>query len=350
MAKLRKTLPGDFREIVAAGDVEKIKSALRKCLPDAYDDNYSRKSALMNTDLPEEVIRWLVEEYGADVNYADTYGHTPLSEAAIRKPERIDLLLSLGADINFQKDRYPTALIYAAAAYNVSGVRRLVENGADINMTGGYSDFNALDEALTRCQNIDIPSMAMIAGILLEAGMEITEDRKRLVTQIGKNFEFYRDGFSEDYMPSCDAGLAGLYKLFDVPPVPRLKKYDGTAPITVKGRTWKRQYSELWEMLVPGSGKAEFVQGEAIRIIGRLSHEVLDNGGCNWDADFREMRDFLAEILSGSDSADESVIKAVRNISPNTGENAFEMIAKAVVEWILSNPDPVALGNVTYNR
>ena len=57
MAKLRKTLPGDFREIVAAGDVEKIKSALRKCLPDAYDDNYSRKSALMNTDLPEEVIR-----------------------------------------------------------------------------------------------------------------------------------------------------------------------------------------------------------------------------------------------------------------------------------------------------
>ena len=350
MPKLRKTLPKDFKEIVASGDAEEIKAALMKCQPDAYEDNAGKKSALMCADLPEEVIRWLVEEYGADVNYADVYGHTPLSEAAVRRPEKIDLLLSLGADINFQKDRYPTALIFAAMAYCPHGVRKLVESGADIHRTDGYSGFNALDEALIRCQNVDIPAMALIAGILLDAGMEVTEGRKRLVTQIGKNFEFYRGGFSSDYLPACDAGLSELYRLFGVPPVPHLKKYDGGEPISVKGRTWTQQYNELWDMLVPGSGKAAFVQGEAIRIIGRLSHEILDNGAMNWDGDFRAMRDSLAALLSEGSPADEKIIRQIRKISPDTDENTFNAIAKAVVAWILANPVPKALGDVSYSR
>ena len=116
------------------------------------------------------------------------------------------------------------------------------------------------------------------------------------------------------------------------------------------GRTWTERYKELWEMLVPGSGKAKFVQGEAIRIVGRLSHEILDNGAANWDEDFCLMRDSLAELLSSGKSADESVISAVRKISPHSDEENFNRIAKAVVEWILANPDPVELGDVFYRR
>ena len=103
-------------------------------------------------------------------------------------------------------------------------------------------------------------------------------------------------------------------------------------------------------MLVPGSGKAPFVQGEAIRIIGRLSHEILDNGAMNWDADFRAMRDSLAEILSGGKPADDHVIRQIKNISPNTDEDTFEKMTKAVVGWILANPAPVNLGDVSYHR
>ena len=135
MARLRRTLPGDFKELVAAGDAGKIKAALKKCEPDAYENNSRRKTALMNPDLPEEIVRWLVTEYGADVNYADRYGYTPLSEAAVRRPERIDLLLSLGAQINFRKDEQsPTALMAAATSYSVAGVRRLAERGANLRL------------------------------------------------------------------------------------------------------------------------------------------------------------------------------------------------------------------------
>lgn len=355
LAKLRKTLPKDFKEIVASGDVEEIRSVLKKCEPNATYSAHDKRTALMNPDLPSEIIQWLVEEYGADVNYSDPYCRTPLTEAAVWNPAHIGLLVSLGADVNLQKNGdSPTALMVAARFFSVKGVSALIEYGADVHKTVrvDYTDLthNALNEVLRVCSNARTPETAEIARILIDAGVEITEGMREKVEHIGETFEFYRDSFDPEYLPACDAGLAELYKLFGVTPVPHKQKYDGSKPISVKGKTWTQQYRELWDMLVPGSGKAPFVQGEAIRIIGRLSHEVLDNGGCNWDGGFIEMRDFLAEILSGSDPADESVIKAVRNISPNTGENAFEMMAKAVVEWILSNPEPVALGNVAYYR
>ena len=59
--------------------------------------------------------------------------------------------------------------------------------------------------------------MALLAGILIDAGLAITDSMRTQVAHLGENFEFYRDGFAEDYLPACDAGLAELYKLFDVP-------------------------------------------------------------------------------------------------------------------------------------
>ena len=350
MAKLRKTLPKDFNEIVASGDVEKIKAALKKCEPNACCNNYYKESALMHPNLPEEVIRWLVTEYGADINYSNLYGRTALSEAAMSKPENIGLLVSLGADVNFQKDDHPTALIYAAMYYRVESVKELLRLGADVHMTGGHSRYNALEEALFRCENADIPQMAEMAQILIDAGIEMTDDMKKQVTKIGENFEFYRDSFNPDYLDEVDAALQELYQIFDVPPVPMLRKYDGSVPISVKGATWQQQYNELWEILVPGSGKAKFVQGEVIRIAGRLRHEILDNGGMNWDADFFAMRNHLAVLMAGGEAADGEILRKIKSVSPHVDEVVLDEIAEAAVNWILANPDPMELGEVGYKR
>ncbi len=354
-AKLRKTLPKNFNEIVTSCGVEEIKAVLRKCEPDAAYSTYDKRTALMNPDLPEEVIRWLVSEYGAEINYSDNYCRTPLNQTAVFKPENIGTLVSLGADVNFQKNAdSPTALIYAARCFSVEGVRGLIECGADVFRTVrvGYTDIthNALDEALRACSNARTPETAKIARILIDAGIPVTDSMRKRVADIGRTFEFYRDSFDPDYLPVCDAGLCELYELFDVPPAPSKRKYDGSEPITVCGKTWHAQYNELWEMLVPGSGKAKFVQGEALRIAGKLSHEILDNGSVNWDEDYRAMKDELADIISGGCPADEEIIRAVRNISPNTCECTFNKIAEAVVGWILSNPEPKELETVSYRR
>ena len=353
MARLRKTLPKNFDETVAGGDPDAIIDILKKCEPDARYGAYDDRTALMNPMLPDAVVRWLVTEYGADVNCVCEDGKTPLS-AAVRRPEAMERLVALGADVNFQRDGSPTALIAAAMVFRADSVRELLRLGADAHMTFspgfGRERRNALEEALARCANANLPQMAELAEVLLDAGVESTDGMKRQVTRLGEQFEFYRDSFDPGYLPVCDAALQKLYSLFDVPPVPPRQKYDGSAPITVKGKTWVQQYHELWDRLVPGSGRAAYVQGEAIRLIGRLSHEVLDNGGANWDADFRAMRDTLADILATGQPAAESVRASVRSISAGTEEKTFSEIARAVVAWILANPMPVALGDVPYRR
>ena len=80
------------------------------------------------------------------------------------------------------------------------------------------------------------------------------------------------------------------------------------------------------------------------------SEEILDNGGMNWDADYRAMRDQLAALMATGRAADEEILKTIRKVSPYSDEGVFDEIAKAAVEWILRNPDPVELGDVPYNR
>ena len=52
--------------------------------------------------------------------------------------------------------------------------------------------------------------------------------------------------------------------------------HDAKSQISVKGEKWQDQYNELWNMLVPGNGKANTIQGEMIRIVGkRLTVEMI---------------------------------------------------------------------------
>ena len=45
--------------------------------------------------------------------------------------------------------------------------------------------------------------------------------------------------------------------------------------IKVKQGNWQTQYEELRHKLVPGRGKAETLQGEMIRIVGKITYSFL---------------------------------------------------------------------------
>ncbi|QQM68485.1 hypothetical protein [Actinomyces weissii] len=64
-----------------------------------------------------------------------------------------------------------------------------------------------------------------------------TAEHRREVTQIGQDFESYRQRFNPECLEEAEAALRGLYELFDVTPVPACLVHDGTSPI-VPGLEW----------------------------------------------------------------------------------------------------------------
>ena len=76
--KKRVTLPKDFKELIDIGDIEKLKAIYNLCeLSATYDGRYGMNTALHYYGVPNELVRWLVEQ-GLDVNIENYYGRSPL--------------------------------------------------------------------------------------------------------------------------------------------------------------------------------------------------------------------------------------------------------------------------------
>ena len=128
---------------------------------------------------------------------------------------------------------------------------------------------------------------------------------------------------------------------------------DDAAPITVTAQTWRGQFTELWEHLVPSAGAAATEQGEVIRLAGKLSREILDNGSINWNADFRAMSDELVAYLSyRTPVASRRELERLRKIVRRGGGWKPELyrLHELAVSWVLANPHPVALGHTPYRN
>ena len=109
-----------------------------------------------------------------------------------------------------------------------------------------------------------------------------------------------------------------------------------------------RQYGELWDLLVPDSGQCRTLQGEVIRIAGRVGHEVYDNGGINWDRSFGKLLDqYLRVVASGvslppdSLARAEAAVASLKGRSMNTGD--VDEITTLAVAWVRLNPVLVEL-------
>ncbi len=312
---------------------------------------YAKGTALMLRGCTPELTRWLVAQ-GTDIAAVDDYENTALHAQARNRDDCVDTLIALGADVNLNTGNAGTPLHCAADSKRAEHVASLLRHGAQVNAQN-REKLTPLEYALQRTSNIDLEAMAAVARLLLDAGAHKTDRCREFMQKIGATFEFHRAAFNKDMLPASDQALTSLYELLGVAPVPRRSLHDGKSRIKVSATTWQKQFDELWDLLVPSGGAAATVQGEVIRIAGRLGNEILGNGGMNWDRDFNAMTHALSGFLRSGRSltrdqieASDAILGAV--IRDRDGDLA--KLTELTVAWVLLNPDPVALPAPGYTR
>jgi hypothetical protein len=132
--------------------------------------------------------------------------------------------------------------------------------------------------------------------------------------------------------------------------------HDGVSPIVAASTTWQAQHAELWDLLVPSSGACKTVQGEVVRIAGRVSDELRRNGGVNWNADYDAMlRAFCTHLgshvaLSPSELEECAALARQRSRINTEDEGGTARLAQLSVKWVSLNPTPVPLAPPAYRR
>lgn len=336
------------------GNIEALKAVYDRCELTAHDGRFSLCTPLHLGGVPDELVIWLVEK-GLDINIPDYYGGTPLYRQAILGRDTVKLLCELGADIE-KPNRYgETPLHMAAEFFHPKTVKFLINKGANVNVENDMGR-TPLASVLMVCRGIYIAQTAEIASMLLEAGAKKTSKMKEKVEQIGKDFEFHRESIHPDYIEEADKGLAKLYELFDVKPVEKRLTHDGVSPILVKEGSWEEQYEELWSFLIPSSGAAKTVQGEAIRIPGRVRDELDRNGGVNWDRDYRKMLQAMPHYFALGTPLSDTELEETKDIIAQVYGKDFDdgprldRLCQLALIWIKQNPDPIPLEEPSYKR
>jgi len=348
MAKKKKTLPANFYELIEAKDLDALKAVFNECELNAYDRRSFKKPALSFYEIPLELMDWLIAQ-GADINVKDEYDRTPLYyHAQVNNVEKVALLLEKGADIE-SKAAYDETPLFGAG-YHPEVTALLIAKGADVKAKNDMKH-TPMEAMLHTVQSIDISKAAKTAELYLKAGLKPTKFTKEQITRIGEDFEFHREKFNPEYLEETDAGLQQLYKLFNVPPVPRRIQHDGQSSIILTGDTWEKRYMQAWDSLVPSNGSAATVQGEVVRIAGRINLELLRNAMGNWDKEYRKMLTAISGYLQQGNPLSESELAEVADIQKHILEDdgtGTQRLCELATAWVVQNPEPIALGKVNY--
>ena len=348
MAKKKKTLPANFYELLEAKDLEALKAVFNECELNAYDRHSFKKPALSFYDVPLELMDWLIAQ-GADINVKDEYDRTPLHyHAQVNNVEKVALLLEKGADIEAQ-DKYKNTPLHFAE-YNAEVAQLFIQKGADIKAKDNRGH-NVMERMLARLSNGYLVKAAKAAEVYLKAGLKPTKFAKEQVTRVGEDFEFHRNNFNPEYLEETDAALQELYKLFNVPPVPRRIQHDGQSSIILTGDTWEKRYMQAWDSLVPSNGSASTMQGEVVRIAGKVNDELLRNAMGNWDREYRKMLNAISGYLQQGNPLSESELAEVSDIQKHILEDdgtGTKRLCELATAWVVQNPQPIALGKVNY--
>ncbi len=350
-------LPNEIEVFLKDGNVEECKKLFLGCDPNAvrWPGSYNIFSLM---PMPREFAFW-VKEQGADINFRDQYGMTPIFEIA-RRDGDVALLIELGADISAVRFDGCMPLHIAAARGRKKAVRTLIKAGAETDAQtkdyNGYGHYTPLEKVLYEPALSSIKKYD-ICKILLKNGAEITDRSRKFVSAFSE--VFYRHNSRKKGLKSFqnqEAALENLCKLFDVEKLCETTFHDGVSPIIVTDFLgYTGHFEELWKFLVPKSGRAQTAQGEVIRIAGRISHELMDNGGLNWDEDYRNMLYIFREYLhcgnpleTYSDGWIDETIDALKDGDVN--DKMIYRLCSEAVHWIRENPEVMPLLEGDYTR
>ncbi len=355
--KRRKTLPKEMRELLKRGEIAALKEQFLRCEPNAVSGKYG-SNIFSLTPLPREFAFW-AKEQGADVNYKDYYGKTPIFSHASSWNGDVRLLIDLGAEIRVVQDDGTTPLHLAALYGRAEAVEALLEAGVDVNVRSGRRDWpgklTPLEKTLLQ-DRLPYPLLLEICQILLDHGAVITDRCREYLGKSAERFRRVQRGITDpDFLRGQTEGLDRLCRMFGVEPAAEAVVHDGTSPIHVPEEYQSKAFQWLWNYLVPPRGKAQTAQGEAIRIAGRVDHEVTANGGMNWDGAFREMlRTFPRYLHLGNPLREEEIVQAERvaqllKDGRDDGTLTMQLCAYAVV-WVLRNPEVLPPLEADYAR
>lgn len=339
MPRKRKTLVKEFAELLEAGDLDALKTVYDKCELNAVT-GYCKDTALALSNTPPELMRWLIEQ-GLDVNTENRFGKTALAEhASFGDIERMKVLLECGADV---EAGHPLPLLHAAGRHQPKAIALLLEHGADINGKNRQSyERTPINEAIASADLMYAPSRVFKSiDVLLDAGAEIDDETREECTKFGRRLNRSPKSIRRKYQQQMDR----LYERIGATPPTEITPHDGHSDIVVpQDKSTDDKFRYLWNYLVSYGGAAKTVQGEVIRIVGRIGYEALEMGYINWDEEFVKMADYWLETVGAADDA----IAVVKRKKAHDDE--IDELTEAAVAWVEEHPTPIELGEVDYTR
>ncbi|MCI8359715.1 MAG: hypothetical protein HFE86_00060 [Clostridiales bacterium] len=358
MAKRRKTLPKEMKELLESGDIAALKEQFLRCEPNAITHTKFGSNLFSLSPLPREFALW-AKEQGADVNFKDYYGKTPIFSQASAWKGDAQLLIDLGANVDVADNFGVTPLHLAALYGRADAVKALLAAGADVNVKSGRNDLpgflTPLETTLLQ-DRLPYRELLEICGLLLDRGAEITNRCREFLHRSAKRFQRVKRGITDpEFLCRQTEGLERLCQIFGVEPAEEAVFHDGVSSIHVPEESKSKAFQWLWGYLVPPNGKAQTAQGEAIRIAGRIEHEITVNGGMNWDGDYRKMlRAFPRYLRLGNPLCDEDIAQAesitrLLRDGRDDGTLSMRLCAYAVV-WVSLNPEVLSPLEADYAR
>lgn len=308
--------------------------------------------------MDKRLLGWLRQRRVAVVNSSKSGAVDGIESALIHecvrrmRLDQIPALIKRGADINARSASGETPLFEVVKSLSVVDVEQMILWGADPRVTASlqnYGEVTLVEYILSKSDFVDTPRVLAVIRLLLSFGAP-AGDRvmQMLQSKDRERCRFITHGLPQNITRAeFDASVESLRKLCALFGLeqrearPALKigerlDLDSSVPPL-------QQYGELWDRLVPDSGRCETLQGEVIRIVGEISNIVCDGGREKRGSSLRVLLNQYIRLISFNSSSSSLYLSRAKAVvvslqCHNAGMKSVNEIAEIAVEWVRLNP------------